>query len=304
MCGAVTLEMTRAHIILNSRAGGLIDGDVKRTARHMEERLKGAGWTVSVGIPEPDKLDAHMRGLDPELDVVVAAGGDGTLAGVGARLRGRRTALAVVPLGTLNVLASDLGIPTGIDEALGTAVTGKVIAVDSAAVDGRIFFIQTVLGVAAELAKRREKLRDSEGIAEWAGLVTGVTSDLLASTPTRYIIRTGRRRAVITTRALIISNNRLKDCRRLLPYRATLRGQVLGLYALRGRSWLTALRFAAEAVLPGANPHVREILANRIVLDSDQPEGRALIDGEIADLRLPATFEILPRALNVIVPGP
>ncbi|MFW6027554.1 MAG: diacylglycerol/lipid kinase family protein [bacterium] len=296
--------MTRAHVILNSRAGGLTDGDVHATIRRIESRLAGAGWSVSIACPAAGELDAHMRGLGPDLDVVVAAGGDGTLAGVGARLAGGRTALAVLPLGTLNVFAEDLGVPAGLEEALEVAVTGRTAAVDAAKVNGRVFFIQAVLGVAAELAERREKMRGAASVAAWAELATGAASDLLSSTPVRYEVRTGRRHSIITTRTLIISNNRIRNRRRLLPYRRSLSGQVLALYALRGESWVTALRFAAQAMLPGGkSPLVREIVAERVVVDADVREGRALVDGEIISVDFPATFESLPRALNVIVPG-
>ncbi|MFP3943162.1 MAG: diacylglycerol/lipid kinase family protein [Alphaproteobacteria bacterium] len=295
--------MVRAHVILNSRAGRLIDGDVHRTMRTIEGRLKQAGWSVSAACPAPGELEAHLRGLDPTLDVVVAAGGDGTLAGVGACLAGRRTALAVLPLGTLNVLADDLGVPVALDEALDVAVSGRTAAVDAATVNGRVFFIQAVLGVAAELAERREKMRGAGSVAAWAELATGMATDLLASTPVRYQVNTGRRRTTIITRTLIISNNRLKNRHRLLPYRRTLSGQVMALYALRGKGLITAMRFAAEALLPrGKSAAVRELVADRIVVNADIKEGRALIDGEIASIDFPATFETVPRALNVIVP--
>ncbi len=157
--------------------------------------------------------------------------------------------------------------------------------------------------MAAELAERREKMRGAASVSAWAEMATGAASDLIASTRVRYKVRTPKRRTVITTRTLIISNNRLRNRSRLLPYRRSLSGQVLALYALRGKGVLTPLRFAAGALLPGStNPAVREIVADRIVIDADIVEGRALIDGEIVSLDFPVTFETLPRALNVIAP--
>lgn len=295
--------MKRAHVILNKRAGGLINGDAESALRRIMSRLTDAGWSASACCPQPDELETHMRGLAPELDIVVTAGGDGTLAGVASNLIGRRTALAILPLGTLNVLAEDLNIPLDLDEALDAVLTGRRDTMDVATVNGRAFFIQAVLGVAADLAERREKMRGAESVTAWAEFANGVAADLLSSAPVHYSVRTARRYTSTITRTLIISNNRLKHRHRLLPYRRTLKGQVLALYALEAKGPLSALRFAVQAVLPGkSNPSVRELVSDRIVLNADIEEGRAIVDGEIVKLDFPAVFELAPQALNVIVP--
>ena len=70
---------------------------------------------------------------------VVAGGGDGTVNAVAGKLAGTDTALGVLPMGTLNHFAKDVGIPLNLDAAVYNLFTGKIRKVDVGEVNGRVF---------------------------------------------------------------------------------------------------------------------------------------------------------------------
>ena len=70
---------------------------------------------------------------------VVAGGGDGTVNAVAGKLAGTDTALGVLPMGTLNHFAKDIGIPLNLEAAVYNLFTGKIRKVDVGEVNGRVF---------------------------------------------------------------------------------------------------------------------------------------------------------------------
>jgi lipid kinase YegS len=121
------------------------------------ETLRGEGHqvfphlTFEGGDAERFAREAAERGAE----VVVAAGGDGTINEVVNGLMGsrRRPRLGLVPLGTANDLATELGIPAEPEEALMLAAHGRGHTVDVASVNGRHFLNVSTGGVGAEVTE-------------------------------------------------------------------------------------------------------------------------------------------------------
>lgn len=85
-----------------------------RLRRSVERAAIVAGWGESLWIPTTDggPADALVaEAIDGGADVVVAAGGDGTVSSVGAAMRGTGVPFAIIPSGTANLLARNLGLP-------------------------------------------------------------------------------------------------------------------------------------------------------------------------------------------------
>ena len=89
--------------------------------------------------------------------VVAAGGGDGTVNAVASVLVGTETTLGVLPLGTLNHFAKDIGIPLEMEEALAVLRDGKVQHVDVGTVSDRIFINNSGLGLYPDMVFNRER---------------------------------------------------------------------------------------------------------------------------------------------------
>ena len=108
---------TSAFVVLNPKSG---HGDSAEARAALERHLGGAGVACRFHEPaEGDSLADRVReAVASGCDLVVAAGGDGTVSAVADALAGTETPLGIVPLGTANVLAGELGIPLDLEAAV------------------------------------------------------------------------------------------------------------------------------------------------------------------------------------------
>lgn len=91
-------------------------------------------------------------------DVVVAAGGDGTVRSVAARLLGRETTLGILPLGSAMNLARTLGIPRDVESAAAVIEAGHERSIDVGTVDGQLFIEQVNVGLSAEAFAKAQQI--------------------------------------------------------------------------------------------------------------------------------------------------
>jgi YegS/Rv2252/BmrU family lipid kinase len=171
-------------VIVNGRAGTsgsrLGPAAIAAHARDVLGR-EGAEPVILTTARPGHGRDLAREALEQGADVVCAWGGDGTVNEVASALVGTRGVLAVVPAGSGNGFARDLGIPLDADAALVLAVRGVTRRVDVGEVNGRPFFCTAGLGFDARIAHAfAEQPHDVRGFAMY--LWTGLTS-LLQFTP-------------------------------------------------------------------------------------------------------------------------
>jgi diacylglycerol kinase family enzyme len=296
----------RIRAILNARAGTLINADLEAFARTIDERLRAHGNDVQVEMFEPDALDAAMdRALAEDIDVLVVGGGDGTIKAAAAKLVGKRTALGIIPLGTLNRLARDLKIPLDPAEAATVIGEGRPQAIDVADVNGRIFLCSSLLGLPIYVAQERQALRGAGVLDRVKGYLALLKTFM--SNRRRFAIEVDDGRQTRRERALSIavSNNPFaKQPSRMLT-RSCIDTGNLALYLSKHKtggamSWAIIKRLFGQ--WNDADPEVEEVCAKRITLRSERPVVRVSNDGEIEELRTPLEYSIKPRALRIMAP--
>jgi YegS/Rv2252/BmrU family lipid kinase len=109
---------------------------------------------------------ARVRCLDPGTDLVVAVGGDGTLHEVLDGLTDPEVPVGVIPLGTANVLALDLGLPRDVDQGLEVMAARKTARIDAGLANGHLSFLVTGVGLDA-MAVREVERRRRGPITRW-----------------------------------------------------------------------------------------------------------------------------------------
>lgn len=139
----------RVAVIYNPVAGAR----QRRRLRRLLRRLRKAGHEVSIHHTDgPGAATTIARGLDPAaVDVVLAAGGDGTIREVAGGLIGRPLPLAVAPLGTANVMAWELGHGMSIETAARIVAEGTVVAVHPALAGEHGFLLMASAGLDARV---------------------------------------------------------------------------------------------------------------------------------------------------------
>ena len=280
-------------IIVNRKAGQAAAADGVRQALPDAEWLEGE-----------DPRELAQRALKESPPVLVAAGGDGTISAVADVVRGTGTALAVLPIGTLNHFARDLGIPLDPAEAARVIAQGKIAAVDVGEVNGRCFVNNASLGLYPGIVRERERqqrrLRRSKRAAMlWATLAVLDRPPLLEL---RLHMAEGERDCAAPF--VFIGNNHYELEGFDIGRRTRLDGGVLGVYTTR-RCGAGGLIFLALRALLGRLRQADDFIespVDRLRVVSRKRELLVATDGEVTRMATPLEFRILPRALKVVVP--
>ena len=154
--------MRRVTVLVNSHAG-----QDANTSQAIAAAFAAAGVEATVRQSGGARLHATaLEALKDGTEVIVAAGGDGTINAVASALAGTDVALGVLPLGTLNHFAKDLRIPIDLADAANTVVAGQTMLVDVGEVNGRIFVNNSSVGAYPQLVVERRSQRQARWLSE------------------------------------------------------------------------------------------------------------------------------------------
>lgn len=291
-------------VVVANLAAGTSRGDDDRK-KAIEEAF--AAWDATpelLCVPGDQIQQSCADAVAQGVEVVVAAGGDGTVSAVAGALVGMRAALAVLPMGTLNHFAKDAGIPLDLQEAARVALRGRVETVDVAEVNGRVFVNNANIGVYPETVRARD--RKAAGTGAWKRLATlRAAGTVLRHVPDHHLaLSIDGRPAVRSTSFLFVGNNAYETALSGLGSRASLSGGQLSVYTSR-RPGRRALLGLAARTLVGRLDQARDFeahTARELVIDCHRPHLRAALDGELCTLDTPLRFTTRPKALRLLLP--
>jgi diacylglycerol kinase family enzyme len=259
-------------LLVNPRSG-----DGRPSADELRAEAEKRGIQVRV-LGEGDDPGELARAGDAT--VLGMAGGDGSLADVAEVAMERHDPFVVVPFGTRNHFARDLGLDRGDPiAALDAFTNGRETRVDVGRVNGGLFLNNVSLGLYAQLVHRREHhRRRREALARLRALV------LLARDRSQLGLTVDGK--PVETHVALVANNDYQLDLFSLGERERLDEGVLHLYLAHG-----VLRGSWE-----------EQAGERFVLDSSRGRLQAAIDGEPTELETPLEFRIERQALRVLLP--
>ena len=131
----------KATVVLNASAGSIVGPEASATVSRVREAFARTSLEAEIlSISHESFPAAARRAAASDADVVVLGGGDGTLGTGAAALLGSHKPLGILPFGSLNHFARDIGIPLDLDQAVRAIERGYVTEVDVGEVNGRIFF--------------------------------------------------------------------------------------------------------------------------------------------------------------------
>ena len=294
--------MARVALILNAHAGG---GNGGETAERIVGLYRAAGAEPAVHLAQGDELGALAeRAVGDGAALVVAAGGDGTISSVAGALAGTASALGVIPLGTLNHFARDLGIPLDVAAAVVTTLEGREQRIDAGEVNGRLFLNNSSIGLYPAMVRRRTKQQRRLGRGKWPAMLWAAHTVLRRHPFMDLTLEldgvTHRRR----TPFVFVGNNVYEMEGFDIGRRARLDAGVLSVYVTQrtGRRRLLALALRA---LAGRLKQARDFeAATTAKLRIEGRHKRLLVstDGEVASFALPLEYRLRPGALRVIAP--
>ncbi|GGG79852.1 diacylglycerol kinase [Salipiger pallidus] len=150
-------DLPRMCVILNERSGDHAEGESRRD--RMQRLMAEAG--IDAEVVSPGKVDDLVATSRDALrrtgaGMLVAAGGDGTIAAVAAAAHDEGVPMSVIPQGTFNYFARGLGIPEEMEGAIEAMAGGRFIEMPLGEVNGEVFLNNSSLGIYPLILQRRE----------------------------------------------------------------------------------------------------------------------------------------------------
>lgn len=291
----------RILVLLNASAGR---GNIEQVRDGIEKGLEETGATFDFvevsGAVHGRDLTAGARASG--YDLVLVAGGDGTLADAAAGLVGRSVPLGIIPAGTGNIIALNLGVPLSPREAARAAFFGTPEPYDVGRTDdGRIFLLGAGAGYDADLIRDadRELKRRFGPLAYIFAMFKNLNVKR-----SRYVVELdGAERIHVHAKSVLVTNvSRTMGSLPLAPDARVDDGRLdVVIFTFTGFLELLLLFFRALFGVLKHDPRVRFHQARTIRISASRPIP-VQVDGEAVERTTPLFVEVLPGALRIMRP--
>jgi len=291
-------------VIVNHRGGTAAAlGDTLRN--RLRDAFAAAGVDADIRLVDGcDVADEVRRCASAPL--VVVGGGDGTLGSAAyARVESGGGALGLLPLGTRNHLAHELGIPDGLDEAAALIAAGHTRAIDLATVNDVGFVNNASIGFYPLMVRWRDAERERRNLPKWLATVPAVWATLRRLRHHRLRLAAEGRARPVTTPLLFVGNNHYELERGRVGKRVALDDGLLSVFAVSTHSRVGMVWFAVRTLAGRSDPE-RDFAAlgdvPALTVHSRAGHVHVAVDGEVHRLVPPLRFAVRPGALTVVVP--
>jgi len=299
MLWCLTKKISRIHLIINPAAG---KGESALPVLNAALKEAGIEWEASITHKAGDAIRYAEEAVKSGVDAVAVYGGDGTIMEAASGMIGSGVPLAILPGGSANVLAAELGIPAGLAEACGLLSRGSRKKIDAAEFGGRYFLVGASVGLQAEIVKGADRAAKNR-FGLFAYVWAAVAALKKAKTTVYHLTIDGREHEVRGVTCLIANTGNLGFSTVKLDKHIDVSDGLLDVVVVR-KADLGLLRLLAMTLLRRERPDDLELVRHwqgREIGVSSTPRQAMQCDGEMLDdARL--LIKVVPGAITVLVP--
>ncbi|MGN6850269.1 MAG: diacylglycerol/lipid kinase family protein [Sphingomicrobium sp.] len=296
--------MARITMLIN-RGGGAVAAD-PAIADKAAKALSDAGVDAHVELIEGGDYDVRCRAIAERGDeLLIVGGGDGTVSAAASALIGTETLLGILPLGTLNHFARDLGIPTDLAEAAGLIASRKERRVDVGEMNERVFINNSAIGLYPLMVIDRDLQRKRLGRSKRLAMIVASLRTLVRFNHQRLTLtvneeKTGR----MDTPLLFVGNNDYRIDLGAPGTRERLDAGELCVMVMRKKTRRGMIAASIRALFDRsrADDMVRIEHVERLRVASHRSQLAVSLDGEVVRATPPLDYRIRKKALRVIAP--
>ena len=290
-------------VCINRSSGAIARGLHKAEA--IEKALSEDGIAARVELLPGGGIAEHAaEAAAGGAPLVIVGGGDGSISAAAGALAGSQTALGVLPLGTLNHFARDLGIPADLGEAARIIAAGKRRSIDVAEVNGRVFVNNSAIGLYPLMVVDRDLQRQRLGRSKRLAMLVAAVRTLARFNHYRLALTVNDEQAQIDTPLLFVGNNEYRLDIGAPGQRESLEDGRLSVFVMRKKSRRGFIAASLRALAGRTRPDdmVRLDDVERLLVASRRSHLIVSIDGEVESIASPLTYRVRKSALQVLAP--
>jgi len=290
--------------VLLNRGGGALAADPSLPDK-VEKALRAAGVDAEVELLSGGDCAVRAEAVAKRGDkLLIVGGGDGTISAAASALVGTETVLGVLPLGTLNHFARDLGIPADLDEAATLIASGKDRLVDVAEMNDRIFINNSAIGLYPLMVRDRDIQRKKLGRSKRLAMIVASIRTLARFNHQRLTLTVNDQKAQVDTPLLFVGNNDYRLDIGAAGERESLSDGQLFVLVMRKKTRRGLIAASVRALFDrsGRDDMVTLDGVERLRVASHRSQLSVSLDGEVVHAKPPLDYRIRKKALRVIAP--
>ena len=295
--------MTATFPVVVNRGGGAAARAGNALVGQIEAAFAAAGLIADVHAVDGSDLTATIERL-AKSGAVAIGGGDGTQGCAAAILSKAGATHGILPLGTRNNLARQLGISLDLDGAVKVIAAGHKATIDLSEVNGRTFINNASIGLYPKMVEIREGAQE-RGLPKWLAKVPAAWTVLRNLTHRRYRLILDDAAQPVVTPLLFIGNNIYSLDPGKVGTRDAMDDGKMSVFAVAKSTRLGLVGFALRT-LSGRSDADRDFAAigtcEKLVVNARRSRIPIALDGEVMKLATPLKFTIRPAALSVFMP--
>lgn len=296
-------------LVLINASSGSVAGKDDAIRNELSAGFILHGITAELKVLPGDQLKAAAekardKAVEGKLDAIVVSGGDGTIRTIADVLANSGVPLGVIPGGTFNHFAKDLGIPLKVDEAIAVIGAGKLRSIDAGEVNEKIFINNSSIGIYPYLVVDRERHR-THGLPKLVATTWAIFRALRNFPIRRLSVSAEGWTEHLRTPCLFVGNNEYTLLGTQAGTRARIDSGKLSLLIARHQSLRRLSFLAVRAVLGLLNQSsdLRMTSLGSVTITSRRRQLLVASDGEVESMRTPLHYKIRPGALRVFAPS-
>lgn len=292
-------------VLVNKKSGTVLRLGQDVVSGHLKEAL--GGQLGEVRFMEGGEIAEALHHLgERAAHGVLVGGGDGTAVSVAQSLAKTDIPFGILPLGTMNLLAQDLGAAPTFEETMSRIKRLVPDQIDTGLLNGRMFLCSAVIGFVPEGAIAREALRteaDFETVTNFLGTIArGMGGDIRQKLTLKS--RLDDEAYPIDTTSLVVSNNGF--VRKPLEaehrfFRPSLTDGKLAVYSAAPRDMMDGLKMALSLWQGDWQDHgsIRSFETPELVVETQEDKTLVALDGESVEMESPLHFTVGRKSVRV-----
>lgn len=292
------------EVILNARSGS---NRPEKTREILEKVFGESGRSFHISVATGEQLcTVAEKKAGGDCEVLVAGGGDGTICCVAEAAMKAGKTLGILPLGTFDYFAKNLGIPLELEAAARTILDGKLVHAAVLDLDGRLVLNNTSIGIHPAVLLKRRTLYRRWGRNQLNAYLSVLLTAFQPAPRLRVRLATKEEETVRETPLVMICSNAFQMEAFALAGKECLETGKFALYVARMAGRATTLRLGLRTLLRRLRPGIdyEVICVSDVTIETMRRRRhlRAAVDGELERLESPLRFRIQPQALSVLAP--